>query len=316
MSSPTDPAAHASVMLEYSAGELAAYKFLTTVEGRAALEACRQLPTLAVSDILRLRKQWGELRAQALIAQHALTGSLIEKFGNADRLATNRSLQQASDAITAAYKAERFPRDANVIDWCCGMGGDLTALSMRTSARGIDRDPWLCLMASANAPRAQVVCGDVTEHLPTQHDFLHADPDRRPGEQKTSQPEFGSPPLEIIDRAIHVAAGAAIKLAPAAEVPAHWSLSAERQWISLQGSCRQQIVWFGLTNDPGKHRATRLNRQGQASEFCAVPIDRCDVTDQIGRYLYDPDPALRAAQLTCCWAVKFQTAALGGPQVF
>ena len=60
---------------------------------------------------------------------------------------TRLGLEQATDAWVARYKATRFPAGQLLADLCCGIGGDLMALSERGPTRGVDRDPVAAICA-------------------------------------------------------------------------------------------------------------------------------------------------------------------------
>ena len=128
----------------------------------------------------------------------------LKKFARAERLFFSAvGLEQATDGWTAAYKAERFRAGGRVIDFCCGIGGDLMALSGCAVARGVDRDPVAALLAEANclavsntarstaADRATVAVGvgEVSATPLAADDYWHIHPDRcrRAGEPRRSR---------------------------------------------------------------------------------------------------------------------------------
>ena len=243
-------------------------------------------------------------------------------------LVTERGIQQATDWRTAQYKASRIPRGCVVCDVCAGVGGDAIALSRRGPLIAIDRDPQMCRYAAFNlrvwGGSDVVVSCDQAECLqPTENAWIHIDPDRRPHPQgRTSALEMSSPTAETIVRWLRGAAGATIKLAPAAELPAAMPVPAERQWISRLGECRQQVLWYGLTDGTSspKRSATVLLADGQAATFehadSQLASVRCRLDDAPRTYLYDLDPALRAAGLGAAFATQYELGAIGGPQGF
>jgi hypothetical protein len=127
---------------------------------------------------------------------------------------------------------------------------------------------------------------------------------------------LASPPLEVLESVVQRVAGAAVKLAPVAEVPESWRRNAEREWLSVHGECRQQIAWFGLTNSPGLHRAVSLDRNRQGVEFLGKPDVWADEALEVGRYLLDLDPAIRAAHLSGTFAAESGLMTVGGPGGF
>jgi hypothetical protein len=290
----------------------ATMRFLATEEARMAVQELsgRQI---SPADIRRLREQWGTDRATGIIEQHAISLAVLEKFGDSRLLGTRRAIQQASDTLTAAYKAARFPLGAVVVDWCCGMGGDLRSLALRGPVLGVDRDAAMCVAAAANAPGAVTVADDVLNQRPDSNAFLHVDPDRRPNERRVSRLELSSPPAEIVAAAARQAAGAAVKLSPAADIPESWRSSVHREWLSVRGECRQQVVWFGLAGLPGIHRAVRLNGRDPAAEFSGKPLAYSAEATQVGRFLFDLDPAVRAAGLSATFAETMNLQTVGGP---
>ncbi len=295
-------------------------RFLTTAAGRAALAELRRqcsplLEAISSTQIQRLRQQWGPAYAGALLEQYRLTKGLIAKFGTYDLLATERALQQASDALSAEYKALQIPSNTPIWDWCHGMGGDLRAFAQTHPSVGIDRDIELSIAAQANAPTAEVRCEDVAQQLPPSHAFLHADPDRRVDSHRTSRPEYSSPPLEVLERAIKTVSGACIKLAPAASIPPHWEKGTLREWISVGSSCRQQVIWFG-NHEGGIHRAVHLKQGRDPVSFSGSPSVQCDTSATPENWIYDADPAIRASGLSACWGTHHQLKALGSPAGF
>ncbi len=73
------------------------------------------------------------------------------KFSRADRMYFTRdALEQSSGETVARYRAERFAAYPAVGDFCCGAGGDATALAGVTRVTAIDADPLRLAMAGEN----------------------------------------------------------------------------------------------------------------------------------------------------------------------
>jgi hypothetical protein len=139
----------------------------------------------------------------------------------------------------------------------------------------------------------------------------HIDPDRRAHAARTTKIELAEPPPEAIDAIRRRLSNGAVKLAPAADVPAEWSQSAEREWITHRRECRQQVVWWGaLAEYPGRHRATRIERDGRVHTYNGRPNMSAQVAAGIGRYIVDPDPSVIAARLIGDAADRFALAAI------
>ena len=164
----------------------------------------------------------------------------------------------------------------------------------------------------------------------------HIDPDRRPQGRRTVRLERQEPGLDIIRRLLAENPAGAVKLAPAAQVPPDWQAEAELEWISRARECRQLVGWFGsLASHGGARRATMVRwdvppgTSGPSTESAvgAVPHrvvrtiagkgdEPLPVLDRIGRFLYDPDPAVLGAGLLGVLAGEHGLAAVAPGSVY
>ena len=222
------------------------YRWLVCGEAEpwlAQLASCVQ-PTVA--QVRELRRVLSPSRAHLLLEQVSLRHRAALKFEWAGKMFFTRTgLEQATDQWIAQYKASRIEPDRRVVDICCGIGGDLLAFATRGPSVGVDIEPVQTLLAGANAQvlgreRCTVVTTDAATMTFAADDVWHMDPDRRPAGTRTSQLVLSQPPQEVIERLLDVRGDAALKLAPAAELPADWQVQAERQWIGSGRECRQQ----------------------------------------------------------------------------
>jgi hypothetical protein len=118
--------------------------------------------------------------------------------------------------------------------------------------------------------------------------------------------------LDSLDRLLAESSDAAIKLAPATEVPRHWQRSAELQWLESRGECRQQVAWFGnLARNPGRRSATLILPDDRTRTIVGTSDDSPPTTATIGRYLYEPAVAVLAANLTSELCRQHNLAAFG-----
>lgn len=282
-----------------------------------------QLP-LSAAQLQRLRTRFGRERAEWLVAAAALEKPAALKLGVGGLLVTDRGLQQASDSQTAGYKASQFPCGEAVVDLCCGVGGDAMALANRGPVIALDRDPMLCRFAAHNltkaaAPAAAVVCAPAERWTLPQRAWVHIDPDRRPADRRVADPHHSEPPVEVIEAIFARSAGGAVKLSPAAEVPCRWATEGAREWISRSGSCRQQVVWFGTGPAVGTRTATTLGRDGRPHSLRVVGEEiSAAVAPAIApaAWIFDFDPAVRAAGLSQTLANRLELGCLGGPAGF
>ncbi len=273
--------------------------------------------------VKRLRGDLSAQRARLAIEQARLRQRAKDKFVHAERMFfTQLGLEQATDQWLASYKANRFPQAAAIADLCCGVGGDSIALASRGPSVGVDRDPAIAILAEANlrvnldeddsAGRFKVRCEDVNEFDFAECAGWHIDPDRRPKGRRTTQPALHEPSVDAIERLLVRCHHAAIKLAPAAELPDDWHQRAELEWISRRRECRQLVAWFGdLATQRGQRRATVLGPTGECLRTIVgqsgAPLE---VALSIDAYVFEPDAAVLAAGLTGTLATERHLAAI------
>ena len=279
-----------------------------------------------------LRKVTSPDRASLVVEQAQLRRRAAAKFGDlAGRMFfTPVLLEQATDLAIARYKAARIRQAAassTVHDYCCGIGGDLLALAGQGVATGWDLSPIAVLLAEANlraataansVARSTVCVGDATQLAPAAEEVWHVDPDRRVGGRRSVQLADHSPGPAVIERWLAAAPTGAVKLAPAAEVRPAWAEQACLEWISRDRECRQLVVWFGeLADAPGKRRATVVlpstndSQLPGTSSFVGAANVCGESAEQPGRYVFDPDPSILAADLLGAAAIHHELHTLG-----
>lgn len=297
------------------------YRWLVSAAGQRWLANGAELGPPNVARVARLRRELSASQTHLVLEQIELRRRGQEKFAAAERMFfTRQQLEQATDEAIAAHKASRFPRGLNVVDLCCGIGGDLLALGAwakqhGSQVRGIDRDPATALLAAANCralglasdrpdDELSVVGIDVCEASVAclaKADAWHIDPDRRAAGKRGIVPARHSPPLETLEQFVRFKPNAAIKLAPAAEAPPAWRERGELEWISRGGECKQLVVWHGdLAQSVGARRATVTLADGKTRTLVghATGSGTCDAVTAPRQYVYEPDAAVIAAGLT------------------
>ena len=296
----------------------------------------------------QLRKDLPADRARLVAEQADLRRRAAEKFVLTERLFfTPQGLEQATDEVVARYKARRFPVSEPVADLCCGIGGDLMALAVRGPVIGVERDLMTAALAEANLRAAilagslagkrgrnerQIIATDVSQFSVSAFAAWHLDPDRRPGGRRTTRVELHEPGPEVIARLLAECPHGALKLAPAAVLDDSsrdrsdpsiagipWR-EAELEWISRKRQCRQLVAWFGsLAQTPGQRRATLLasdlltpDAHLVLASLVGVPEAEPPVAAQIGRFVYEPDSAVLAANLTGALAASCSLQSVAG----
>jgi hypothetical protein len=139
----------------------------------------------------------------------------------------------------------------------------------------------------------------------------HIDPDRRPAGRRTTRVELHEPSSTVWADLLQRNPNAAIKLAPAAELTPEWESENELEWISRDGSCRQMVVWCGnLAKTPGMHCATVLSGTNDLRRSIQGNPIFVSQAENIGRYLFEPDAAVLAADLVGVQANEHHLAAV------
>ncbi|KAA5543114.1 hypothetical protein FYK55_12570 [Roseiconus nitratireducens] len=286
-----------------------------------------------------MRSQLGTEMAAVVLETARLQAKAIAKLGSGTWWVTERALQQATTRPVAEFKARLLSGASEVFDLCCGIAGDACAFLRApgladTSMTAVDRDPVMAAMAAENlrlngnvsaASQVRVRCDDVGRLSIPSSATIHLDPDRRQGSARKTRPDDYSPDWDVVERLLEACRGGIVKLAPAATVQDH--PLRHRLWISSAKSVREQTL---LTGDvvsaaerdlgwelpPGGRSAVLLSGTAPPAVFGGQPDLDVDVADQPGRYLVDPDAAIRAAGLTQAFAVSHGLRTLGGPSGF
>jgi hypothetical protein len=304
--------------------EVADYVWLTGNEAGTLLAELAEEDSPLHTLLASLRRKLSAERAHRVVEQLDLRRRATAKFTQAHRMFFTRlGLEQATDEWIAAYKAARMAprREAGtfhdiIVDLCCGIGGDLMALSRRGNALGVDRDPVAAHFASTNSGVNVQVANVRDVDLRTVAAW-HIDPDRRPAGRRTTSLDYCEPSIATIERFLSVNPHAAIKLAPATITPSHWGDRSELEWISRDRECRQLVAWHGeLAQSPGRHRATIVAKEhGMPIRTIVGAADQIVATTATpDRFVFDVDAAVLAAHLKGALAAEHELKALSsGP---
>ena len=276
-----------------------------------AVASDRALPAHQLATKLRAELSVDQTHRVLELAELRQRG-LAKFIAAADMFFQRVSLEQASDQWLAAYKSQRFAGAASVADLCCGIGGDALGLAAVAGQLTLcDLNAGLVKFARRNlqvaVPQSTAeVDGrsqDVAQLDLAGFDAWHIDPDRRAAGKRTTHAEFHEPSDAVIQGMLDKNPHAAIKLAPACEVPPRWAEAGELEWMGRDGECRQLVVWHGkLTEQSGQRRATLLRAEGPQHQVVRTLVGLGDEpiagTDSIERYLYEPDATVLASGLT------------------
>jgi len=298
------------------------YRWLVSDQGREWLAVIDEEPKSLVAQSKRLRQQLSANRAHLILEQLALRRRAAGKFSAARRMFfTRRGLEQATGEGVSLFNASRFAGVESMADLCCGIGGDLLALGQQAPTVGVDRDPIAALLAEANCQACGVPFWQMRVERAEKVQFRdlaawHLDPDRRPAGVRTAQLCWSTPSPAAVEEMWRACPHAAVKLAPAAQLPENWSAEVERQWIGSGRECRQQVIWRGrLAKYPGRRSVAVADRSGQAHEgLVGIPTADVSLATTIGRFVWEPHAAVLAADLANTLAEELSLRALG-PEV-
>jgi SAM-dependent methyltransferase len=248
-----------------------------------------------------LRKRFDAELVRAALSVHEARVRAADLLPRpADLWLTRTALEQSTAWEVAQHKSLRFPRGSKIFDLCCGIGVDATALTHRGPVTAVDISPAMCLRCEWNSEtwhadrQLATECRDVSG-TDWSEDLVHADPDRRAGRDRAVRRlEQYQPDLEWMQHLSTNAAGGALKLGPASNFLQKFH-DCEIELISLNGECREATVWFGGLSTGQPFRATSL----PSGEFLAGnPLSfRGLLAESVGKFLYDPDPAVVRAGL-------------------
>ncbi|MEI2269228.1 class I SAM-dependent methyltransferase [Microbacterium sp. No. 7] len=258
----------------------------------------------------------------AVVGQAHLRVRAAAKFGPfADRmLFTRAGLEQATRLEVAARHAGRF-RDAGahrVADLGCGIGGDALGLAgIGLDVLAVDADETTAALAAYNlAPFGESVTvrhGRAEETDVDGWDAVWLDPARRTaGHSETSRtaPEDWSPSLDwAFDLAGRMPVG--IKLGPGLDrdlIPD----DAEAQWISVDGSTVELVLWSGSLRREGVRRSALVLRGGSAAELTAPGDTDDEPVRDLGAFVHEPEGAVIRARLIGEVARSLDAGMLGG----
>lgn len=260
----------------------------------------------------QLRKSYSDEVVRAALSIYELRIRASSKFEHATSMWFDRQrLEQATSELIASHKAKRFQQlqsDDAILDMCCGIGGDAIALAQVANVVGIDIDSIAVKMAQWNCEAYGVAdrfTGTVAniEDVDVDQQLVHIDPDRRSASGKRSlRLEGYQPNLDFLQELQQRARGGAMKVGPASNFGGKFP-GAEMELISLNGECKEAVVWFGELAGNTETRATALP---DGATLTGDPLSAyVDITEP-QTYIYNPDPAVVRAGLIDVLAESLQ----------
>jgi len=279
--------------------QLAALRSPAGLAALADASAAGTADPLGAASRLRAAGHDAALAAAAL-TQIRLRERAADKFGPdaATMFFTPDGVEQATRAVVAARRAERFAGARHIADLCCGIGADLIAFARAgLDVTGVDADPLTAAVAAANVDvlglgeRARVVRADATTFDLDGYDAAFCDPARRAGGRRVFDPSAYSPPWSFLLGLADRIPRTGVKVAPGIDhalVPA----GVEAEWVSVSGDVVEAALWFGDLAT-AQRRATLLPGGATLTGSGERKADAGPVRS----WLYDPDGAVVRAHL-------------------
>ena len=215
------------------------------------------------------------------------------KFTRAAEMFFDReALEQSTGENVARWRAERFRGFDSVADLTCGIGGDTAALAGVTKVLAQDIDYHRVRMAEANAEIYGVAQNVTFRDAPAEEypsaEALFIDPSRRDAGRRSRFFSTLSPHIDSIRDILRAFPNAGLKLSPAAPDEELRTLGGSLEFVSLEGVCRETIVWYGSLARSGR-RAIILPQNIEVGTDTRAPAP--DVSEA-RRYLLETDPAV------------------------
>lgn len=272
-------------------------RWLVGPEAAEALAEASAWPDPSSLTVARtLRRRWTPEQAAAVSRQVELRRRAVTKFG--DRAGglffTSDALEQATRADVAGWRASRFVAAgvSRVVDLGCGIGADALAFAdAGLEVVAVELDPATALLAQANlGERGRVIAGDAVAlagELVEPGDAVFLDPARRTARGRTWRVAEVTPPWEWATGMLAGRPGC-LKAGPGiahADLPTDLATA----WVSDHGDLVEAGLWSGQPDWPAGSRVVVLLPEGIEWPVERRPEPRIG---EIGRYLYEPGPAM------------------------
>lgn len=295
-----------------------------------------KLPPDRLTRLTRLRKLVSQETAVIAVELLELRHRARAKFRDAGRmLFTREGLEQSTGEAISQYRASRFPSGVDILDACCGIGGDAVSLAESGRVLAIDANPGAAVCAAWNTGlssyfrsgrsaeslkiggRGGVICGDVTKlNLGRlRRNGIKAaffDPSRRAnsassGRRRVLSGEDYSPPLSYLKDLRAYFPDLCVKVSPTIDDAALTIAGCKTEFLSDRGECKEAALWFGQPGDSlevpksitpvqSSYFATVLRPDHPAAALTPFPCPPPGISEPLA-WLYEPDPAVIRAHL-------------------
>ncbi len=232
-------------------------------------------------------------------------------------LYTTLSLEQASGERSARYKSDlEGMQGKTMLDMTGGLGIDALFFSRRfDKVIYVEQDPVLARIAGHNfnelgAGTIQVITGDSIAYLMAcpdkSFDWIYVDPARRAaGKRLVNLQECEPDVVGLHDLFLRKSHNICIKASPAHEITVFRDMVPSLREVlvlSVDGECREILLFCRRHADVSVHqvtvRAVCLTENGASViSSCQENVTGKPMAENVGAYLYEPDPAIIKACL-------------------
>ncbi len=277
-------------------------------------ELLAQIPPGSTLDLrlqTRLRQQFDPELVRAAMTLSELRHRAGDRFVHSREMWFDRiELEQSTPDQIARHKAERFVAASpeRVTDLYCGFGSNsigLAASGLQVDA--VDTSEVTGLRLALNATLYGVqdrihyqLCHDPLSKI--SDNLIHLHPRRGAAQLKSVRLEEHLPNLEQLQSVVQQCSGGAITLSPASNFGGKFN-DCEVELISLNGECKEAVVWFGSLRKDHAVQATILPSGWTIS---GNPWEAYSAVGPLRTYLYDPNPAVVRAGLIDLLAEQLQ----------
>ncbi len=263
------------------------------------LEAARTVTPGDLGALEKLRKHGSREEVSAVLSIWDARRRADGRLEDAHRWwLTAEALQQATRSSVARHKALRIRSacgESPVIDLCCGIGSDATALSRGGPVVMVDRDPLRLALARANVTagggQGWAVEADVRA-LPLSPLPTHIDPDRRlDGRRRHSYPQM-LPGPDVLEPLMERVPDLALKCGPGVDID---DLPAgEVEFIQDRGDLVEATLWRGAFDGGQRRRATLLPEEETISGDSSLLVSYSGTEP---RWIHEPVAVLERSGL-------------------
>ncbi len=294
-------------------------KWLASDSGEKLLsEITEMYPNLCKENILSTLNSFGS-KVQKEYLKGAIDILLLrnkgkEKFSMSYKMYfTQESLEQSSSEVVARYRTRKFSSFNSIADLGSGIGADTIFLSKIAEVVAFEKDKLRLEMARLNVGacgdmnRTDFIHGDFmtreNQNILKKCDAIFIDPSRRQNGKRVYSIYDYQPSLALLKKLLKVTRNIGIKISPAFNYDEikELDLDCSIELISLDGECKEAVLWFGELKSDYERKATVLPAESSIKNRQDIEVN----TVKPQRYLYEPDGAVIRAHLVEDLAEKF-----------